>query len=529
MLHITDIMGKKISKALAAVVLLVILGYFGGAWYSGTQADEQVNLRTQNINAQLRSNGLPVQVSSEKTDSGLFSSNYMLTLRIDNAGQSYSLDFNVHIEHGPLPLSRLQQGLLEPVQAYSHVALVNNEKTARLFELSQGRPPLQLQLTTHFDGHTQYQGHLASLSFNNQRDGQLHFDGMTFEGKIDAANRQAEFAGSMPLMQVTPPQNDNGTSTLILRDLALYSQYDGRNTETPLWQQQSTLAAFSLAGENAQLEIEQFQTDAKAQPSDNLLALQQNTVMNRVRINGVDLGKLQYAVAATRLDRAGAMQFMAQIWQQLAHTPGSGESGAPQQQWMPLLASLDLMLSNQPELALGPIIWTLPEGAAKASVNLSINNPVPLLSQFGNDPYALLLNTLRSVRIEVDADKAMPQGVADRLAQLRSPHAVAPETAARSTSAENLDAIIDVLVSNQLLFSKQEHIGLSVSLDGDPSLVSAGDINMNGEQFDPVEFVSAIQTRAAAAEQQIRQLTPQQPVSPEDPSQDDKGPDSDSQ
>src|SRR5690606_36892400 len=126
-------------------------------------------------------------------------------------------------------------------------------------------------------------------------------------------------------------------------------------------------------------------------------------------------------------------------------------SGAPQQQWMPLLASLDLMLSNQPELALGPIIWTLPEGAAKASVNLSINNPVPLLSQFGNDSYALLLNTLRSVRIEVDADKAMPQGVADRLAQLRSPPAAAPETAARSTSAENLDAIIDVLVSNQLL------------------------------------------------------------------------------
>ncbi len=309
------------------------------------------------------------------------------------------------------------------------------------------------------------------------------------------------------------------------------SQYDGRNTETALWQQQSTLAGLSLTSENAQLEIEQYQTDAKAQPRDDLLALQQNTVLNRVRVNGVDLGKLQYAVAATRLDRAGAMQFMTQLWQQLARTPESGGSSEPQPQWMPLLASLDLMLSNRPELTLGPVIWTLPEGAAKASINLSINNPVPLLSQLGNDPYALLLNTLRAIRIELDAHKAMPQGVADRFAQLRSPPAVSPEAGKRSASAENLDAIINILVSNQLLFSKQEHIGLSVSLDGDPSLVSAGDIKMNGEQFDPVEFVSAIQTRAAAAEQQIRQLTPQQPVAPEDPSQDneDQGTDSGSQ
>lgn len=66
MLHITNIMGKKITKTLAAVVLLVILGYFGGTWYSGTKVDEQVIRRTQDINAQLRSNGLPVQVTSEK-------------------------------------------------------------------------------------------------------------------------------------------------------------------------------------------------------------------------------------------------------------------------------------------------------------------------------------------------------------------------------------------------------------------------------------------------------------------------------
>ncbi len=504
-------MGKKITKTLAAVVLLVILGYFGGTWYSGTKVDEQVIRRTQDINAQLRSNGLPVQVTSEKKDAGLFSSTYTLTLRLDNAGQSHSLDFNVQVEHGPLPLSRLQQGKLEPVRALSHVTLINNEKTARLFELSQGQPPLELLLTTHLDGQTRYRGRVASLAFNNIRDGQLHFDGMNFEGAVDATNRVAQFSGNMPLIQVTPPKTENGTSTLIFRDLAMSSHYDGRDTKNPLWRQQSTLAAFSLASDDARLEIDQYQTDSKADTQDSLLALQQNTVLNQVRVNGTDLGKLQYTVTASGLDRAGAMQFIAQAWQQLLNVGQPGDQAVPQQKWMALLTSLDLMLSGKPELTVGPITWTLPEGSAKASINVALNNPVPLLSRFGNDPYALLLNALRSVRMELQADQAMPQGAADRVSQLRSGAVASPGSTVEPTAAEKLDTIIDILVRNQLLYRKQDQIGLSLNIEGDPSLASAGAVDMNGEQYDLVGLVSAVQTRAAAAELQIRQLTPPAP------------------
>ncbi|MGX9933982.1 YdgA family protein [Advenella kashmirensis] len=511
MLHITNIMGKKITKTLAAVVLLVILGYFGGTWYSGTKVDEQVIRRTQDINAQLRSSGLPVQVTSEKKDAGLFSSTYTLTLRIDNAGQSHSLDFNVQVEHGPLPLSRLQQGKLEPVRALSHVTLINNEKTSRLFELSQGQPPLELLLTTHLDGQTRYRGRVASLAFNNTRDGQLHFDGMAFEGTVDATNQVARFSGNMPLIQVTPPTTENATSTLIFRDLAMSSHYDGRDTENPLWRQQSTLAAFSLASDNAKLEIDQYQTDSKADTQDSLLALQQNTVLNQVRINGTDLGKLQYTVAASGLDRAGAMQFITQAWQQLLNAGQRSDQTVPQQQQMALLASLDQMLSGKPELTVGPITWTLPEGSATASINMALNNPVPLLSQLGNDPYALLLNALRSVRVQLQADQAIPQGAADRISQLGAGALPSPGSTTEPTAAEKLDTIIDILVRNQLLYRKQDLIGLNVNIEGNPSLASAGAVEMNGEQYDPVGFVSALQTRAAAAELQIRQLTPPPP------------------
>lgn len=506
-------MGKKITKALATVVLLVILGYFGGTWYAGTKVDEQVFRRTQDINAQLRSNGLPVQISTEKKDTGLFTSSYVLTLRMDNAGQSHSLDFNVEVEHGPLPLSRLQQGKLAPVQALSHVTLIKNDNTARLFDLSQNQPPLELLLTTALNGSTRYQGSLASLSFNNSRDGQLHFDGMTFEGTVDATHRLADFAGNMPLMQVTPPKNENGTSTLIFRGMALSSHFDGRNADSPVLQQQSSLKELSLTSDKADLRIRDYQSGMKTDTQDNLLSLQQNTALNAIRINNIDFGKLEYGFAAAGLDRAGATQFMTQTWQMLFNASQSGNQKVSQQQWVPLLASLDRMLSGKPTITVGPIVWSLPEGAAKASAKVALNNPVPLLSKLGNDPFALLINTLRSVHIELDADQAMPQGAVRRFTRLTPANPGAPASTAEPTAAEKLNTIIDILVKNQLLSRKQGHVSLSVAIDGDPSLATAGNISMNGETLDPAGFVGTIQERAAAAELQIRQLTPPQPES----------------
>ncbi len=513
-------MSKKISKALAAVVLLVILGYFGGTWYTGTKVDEQVVLRTQSINTQLRHNGLPVQISTEKKDSGLFSSSYVLTLRFDGAAQSHSLDFNVEIEHGPLPLSRLQQGKLEPVQALTRVALINNEKTASLFELSQGQPPLDLILTTRLDGATRYEGKLAALSFNNSKDGQLHFDGMSFSGSFDASNRLAQFSGKMPLLQVSPPPGENGTSTLVFRELALSSHYDGRQPDAVVLQQQSTLAELSLASDQARFEVRDYRSDTDTSSKNNVLTAGQNTTLNSVRVNDIDLGKLQYGLTARGLDRAGAIQFMSQAWQLLLDNGRTGEQTVPQEKLMPLLASLDLMFSGKPELTVGPIIWTLPEGQAKATADVALNNPVPLLSQYGNDAFALLLNAVRSARIELHADDDMPPAAASRVGQLRAGSPQAP--ASGQTDARKLGTVIDILVKNKLLSRSNGQVGLTFDIEGEPSLAAASEINMNGESFDTASLVSTLRERATAAERQIRELTPpEQPHAPvEEPQQD---------
>ncbi len=501
------IMSNKITKALAAIVLLVILGYFGTTWYSSTKVEEQVTQRTQTINAQLRDYGLPAQVSTEKKDSGLFSSRYVLTLSIDGGGQSHALDFDVQIEHGPLPLSRLQQGKLTPVQALSHVALIKNAQTASLFELSQDQPPLEMELLTQLDGNTNYHGNVASLSFNNSKDGQLHFDGMSFEGKVDASASLSDFAGKIPLLQLTPPPGEDGPTTLIFRDLSLSSHFDGREPGSPVLKQQSTLAELSLANKEANVQVRDYQSSTTADTQNKLLQFRQDTVLNAVRINSVDLGKLQYGSAAEGLDPAGATQFVAQSWK-LALASGHSDENALSLGSVALLTSMSQMLSGKPAITVGPIIWTLPEGAAQASINASLNNPLPLLPQYGGDPLNLMLHSLKSVRIELDADEAMPKGAADRIVQISSGNPGPLPPSSGQSPAEKLNTILDILVDNKLLTRKDGHIGLYAHVEGEPSLVDAKRIEMNGESFDPAGFVRALQERAATAERQVKALTP---------------------
>src|SRR5690606_35762944 len=107
---------------------------------------------------------------------------------------------------------------------------------------------------------------------------------------------------------------------------AMSSHYDDRNSDTPLWQQQTALASLSLANEHATLDIEQYQTNTNANAQASELTLQQNTELNRLRVNGVDLGKLHYALTASGLNRVGALQLFTQVWQQLLATPSGDTS-----------------------------------------------------------------------------------------------------------------------------------------------------------------------------------------------------------
>ncbi len=503
-------MRNNFFKALAAIVLLVILGFFATTWYSSTKVDEQVTQRTEHINATLRDNDLPAQISTEKKDAGLFSTHYIVSLHIDSGKQSHVLDFDVVVEHGPLPLTRLQQGKLKPVQALSHITLIKNEHTAGLFKLSQDQTPLQMQLLTDFGGNTNYKGNLTSLSHNDDK-GQLHFDGMTFEGTVNEATTLAEFSGVMPLLQFTLPKDKDGTGTVLFRDMKISSVYDNRDTANPVSNQQSSMAEFSLTNDTVNVQARDYQNSLSADTKNEQTTISSDTKWNALRINSVDLGSLQYGLSAEKLNPAATKQFFDASWQVLLGNIGLGDRDSEHMASLSMATALSQMFSGHPDITVGPILWTLPEGAAKASVKLGLNNPLPLLSKYLDSKVDLLVRTLRSVNIEFDADQAMPAEAARHLAKLASGSATGDKDLSADETAKKMTRIINILVDNKLLAQKDGHIALTANVSGEKSLLDAKQVEMNGESFEIDKFVQTLQERAAAAEQQIGELSDPEP------------------
>lgn len=129
------------NKPLGVLVgIVVIAGALNtaGAWYTGTKLEGVLQTSIQEANKELASQlqGTPTHGSIElvSLDRHLYSStaNYRVTVSDDSAGpvaQPVELLFVDHIEHGPLPWSRIKTFKWMPVMATSNYSLVKTPFT----------------------------------------------------------------------------------------------------------------------------------------------------------------------------------------------------------------------------------------------------------------------------------------------------------------------------------------------------------------------------------------------------------------
>ena len=124
------------KTGIAAVVLLVAgAAATDGAWYTGTQLEtllpEKIAEANQELARQLP--GSEVQLSLTSLERGVFSSvaRYQLDLgELAHEWPASELVLVEHIEHGPLPLSRLSTLRLLPVLSHSQTRLEETALTA---------------------------------------------------------------------------------------------------------------------------------------------------------------------------------------------------------------------------------------------------------------------------------------------------------------------------------------------------------------------------------------------------------------
>lgn len=491
-------MAKKITKTLVAAVLLLILGYLGSTWYAGQQAEEEIDQRAKQINTLLKGKGLPVDVTIDKQNAGLFTSQYLLTMRVNGKTRQEAVSFQIDVEHGPLPLSRLQAGKLEPVRALSRVTLVQDQANRKLFELSKGQPPLDLVLVRHYDHSTSYSGSLASLSFSRDNEAQLHFDGAKFEGRIGPDGKAASLSAHLPLLQVSPPDTQGKSlENISLRDMTISTQYDTAKDIEQAYSRHVNVKSIVFTAKDANVQIADYLSETATHNDGTFVNLSQQDTIRELLINGVNMGQLQYGTRLDRLNPATLKHLGEQVMALLTRIVQAKKFEPDFTDILPLTASISALFTTHPEYTFGPIKWTLPEGATQLSVKLGLNDPLPLAIRYGKDPQALTLRTLRSVDVELEASEPMLRSVTQKISQL------AGETTAADPTAE-LAMVIDTLVKHKLLAREQGHVRLSVHARGDNSLADTKTVDMNGESMPLDVFIDQVRQRAADAEADIK-------------------------
>lgn len=195
---------NKIATLGAAIVVIVGAAATGGAWYTGTRIEPLLKEQVANINQQLApalaGQRFDLKVALASFERHTFSSDarYVITVQGPdiNGGQPAELNVAEHIEHGPLPWSRIKVLNVWPVMATSQYALQNTRELQGWFDLTQGAAPVVGQATLGYDQSVDATVQVLPLHWNDAR-GTVSFSGFTTEVKGTTDGKALHVAGHL--------------------------------------------------------------------------------------------------------------------------------------------------------------------------------------------------------------------------------------------------------------------------------------------------------------------------------------------
>lgn len=197
---------KKTLVVIGGLVVVGAAACTSVAWYTGQQLPEQLGAALADANQQLdRAMGARMQGKVEllSLDSHLFNSVARYRVTFSNSdGESGSLDFVDHIEHGPFPWSRLKQFQLAPVMAASTYALEKTDKTAKWFDASGDQLPLSGSASLGYGGSLRVDFKLAPLAVKGEDGTDFSFSGLTVQVDGDKGGNAMRLSAVMADMSV---------------------------------------------------------------------------------------------------------------------------------------------------------------------------------------------------------------------------------------------------------------------------------------------------------------------------------------
>ena len=386
---------NKSAGVLLGIVVAIGAISAGGAWYTGTKIESVLNTSLADANQQLQAAlvGHKGTASLElvSLERHVFSST--AHYRLKGEGEMFGeepveLLFVDHIEHGPLPFSRLVSLKWLPVMATSHYELEKTPLTEKWFAAAKDVSPLKGVVNIGYDNSTN--GTLEMLPLETALDDKssLKFSGLKLDVSASAQAQKVKADGYMDSLKLTTVSEDQAPVQVELNGLTLasnlskstYGYYTGENT-VALTNSQTTFGA-----KQSVLGFKNFEMKNQTEESGTSASGRADYKVGEVSLNGKAFGSAQLAMSLKNLDIPATMSLMQiyqsklQPYEQLAAEAADAGQPVPElklteAEEAQLKTGLEQLLAAGPQVALENFSFKTTNGESRANLVLDLTKP----------------------------------------------------------------------------------------------------------------------------------------------------------
>jgi len=386
---------NKSAGVLLGIVVAIGAISAGGAWYTGTKIEGVVNASLADANQQLQAalvghkGTASLQLVSLERHVFSSTAHYRLKGEGEMFGEEpLELLFVDHIEHGPLPFSRLVSLKWLPVMATSHYELEKTPLTEKWFAAAKDVSPLKGVLNIGYDNSTK--GTLEMLPLETALDDKssLKFSGLKLDVAASAQAQKVKADGYMDSLKLITVSEDQAPVQVELNGLTLasnltkstYGYYYGENT-VALSNSQTTFGA-----KQSVLGFKNFEMKNQTEESGTSASGRADYKVSEVSLNGKAVGSAQMAMSLKHLDIPATMSLMQiyqsklQPYEQLAAE--AAEAGQPvpelkltEAEETQLKTGLEQLLAAGPQVALENLSFKTTNGESRANLVLDLTKP----------------------------------------------------------------------------------------------------------------------------------------------------------
>jgi uncharacterized protein YdgA (DUF945 family) len=386
---------NKPAVVLLGFVVAVGVVSAGGAWYTGKQLEPVLQTAVQDANKELQRSmaGVDGSITLElvSLDRGLFSSTAHYRVKAQGAitGEKDSNPeflFVDHIEHGPLPFSRLVSLKWLPVMATSHYELEKNPTTEKWFAAAKDVSPLKGVANIGYSRSVTGNFELLPLEFKDDRMS-LNFSGLNldFDSTAQAKKIKAEgFMNSFKLSVIDgngAPFNAEFSGLTVASNLeqSTFGFYTGQNTV------ELTDSKFTFGPQGAVLTLKGFEQKDTSAVKDNNMDGRVDYKIDEIGYQGKPVGSAAMAISVKNIDVPSGLLLTKLYQDKMQPVQAAAAAGQP----VPELqlteaeqtlaeANVNQLLAAKPHLALENLSLKTTHGESKFSLVVDLAKPTSM-------------------------------------------------------------------------------------------------------------------------------------------------------